>query len=112
MPRYACVAGEHGEQLGRVLPRLLGDFRAKRADAHHVAVKLRTVDCDIAPLHDWEATEFTFGPDEIEKLAVAENDPLKARTPREWLDFGKTLDKEATSTRRPRLCRRLLPYGA
>lgn len=47
---------------------------SSRAQARDITVKLRSVGCDIAPLRDWDAREFTFTPEEIERLAIAEHD--------------------------------------
>ncbi|MBS9532714.1 NAD-binding protein [Mycobacterium sp. M1] len=47
---------------------------ASRAQARHVGVKLRSVGCEIAPLRDWCAKEFTFDPDELHSLTVMEHD--------------------------------------
>ncbi|HUH70364.1 MAG TPA: NAD-binding protein [Mycobacterium sp.] len=62
---------------------------SNRAHARHTAVKLRSVGCDIAPLRDWDAPEFTFSDDEVEKLGIAEHDRWCA----ERIADGWTLDK-------------------
>jgi TrkA-N domain len=47
---------------------------SNRAQARHIAVKLRMVGCALAPLQSWDATkDSTFSTEEVEKLAVAEH---------------------------------------
>jgi hypothetical protein len=41
--------------------------------ADHIVAKLAAIDCDIAPLSDWDAEDFEFAPDEIEAMAVIEH---------------------------------------
>jgi Trk K+ transport system NAD-binding subunit len=47
---------------------------SNRSQARHIGVKLRSIGCDLAPLRDWDASEFVFGTDEVETLAVGEHD--------------------------------------
>lgn len=47
---------------------------SSRAQARDIAVKLHTIHCAVAPLRDWEAKDFKFTRDEIEKLAAQEHD--------------------------------------
>ena len=47
---------------------------SSRSQARDIAVKLRNIGCDIAPLRDWDASEFAFSDDEIKTLAIAEHD--------------------------------------
>ncbi len=47
---------------------------SSRDQARHIPVKLRLVGCAIAPLRDWDAKEFTFEPDELDMLGVAEHE--------------------------------------
>jgi hypothetical protein len=60
---------------------------SSREQARDVAAKLRSIGCEIAPLRDWAASEFTFTPAEMETLAVAEHD----RWVRERRESGWTL---------------------
>lgn len=60
---------------------------SSRAQARDIAVKLRSIGCEISPLRDWAASEFRFSPTEVETLAVAEHD----RWMRERLGSGWTL---------------------
>lgn len=46
---------------------------SSRAQARHIAVKLRTIHCAMAPLHDWDAKDFKFTQEEIEMLAAEEH---------------------------------------
>lgn len=47
---------------------------SNRAQARDIAAKLHGIGCEIAPLRDWDASEFTFSPTQLETLAVAEHD--------------------------------------
>ncbi|OBH88297.1 hypothetical protein A5678_16945 [Mycobacterium sp. E2733] len=47
---------------------------SSRSQARDIAVKLRSIGCDIAPLRDWDASEFVFSSDEVEALGVAEHE--------------------------------------
>lgn len=47
---------------------------SSRAQARHMAVKLRSIGCEIAPLRDWDASEFAFSTGEVETLGIAEHD--------------------------------------
>jgi hypothetical protein len=58
------------------LPDYLKESNRRQAD--HVGAKLRSVNCTIAPLSDWEAEAFKFEPHEIESLAQMEH--------RRWMD--------------------------
>jgi hypothetical protein len=47
---------------------------SNRAQARHIAVKLRMIGCAVAPLQNWDTTkDFTFSTEEVEKLAIAEH---------------------------------------
>lgn len=46
---------------------------SNRLQAEGILEKLRAVGCDILPLTDWDATAFSFTPDEIEYLAEMEH---------------------------------------
>ncbi len=54
--------------------------------AAHIFEKLREVDCDLAPLTDWNAESFTFTREQVEKLAEMEH----VRFVKERLDAGWT----------------------
>jgi hypothetical protein len=47
---------------------------SNRAQAAHIGIKLAAVDCDLAPLADWEAETFRFDPDELERLSIMEHE--------------------------------------
>ncbi|MCV7311103.1 NAD-binding protein [Mycobacterium paraffinicum] len=47
---------------------------SSRSQARHIGVKLRSIGCDLAPLRDWDASEFVFSTDEVDTLAVGEHD--------------------------------------
>jgi hypothetical protein len=60
---------------------------SSRAQARDIAVNLRSIGCAIAPLRDWDAQDFTFSDEEVERLAIAEHD----RWLRERIAAGWTL---------------------
>lgn len=47
---------------------------SSRAQALDIPRKLRMVHCAITPLSGWNATNFTFAPEEVERLAAEEHD--------------------------------------
>jgi hypothetical protein len=68
-----------------------------RSQARHIAVKLRNIGCDIAPLRDWDASEFAFSDDEIETLGIAEHDRWMAeRRPDGWSLGDKDIERKKT----------------
>ena len=73
---------------------------SSRAQARDIAVKLRSIRCEIAPLRDWDASDFTFTSEEIETLGIAEHE----RWWKERLADGWTLgDKDVERKRSPYL---------
>ena len=73
---------------------------SSRAQARDIAVKLRSIGCEITPLRDWDAADFLFTSQEIETLAIAEHD----RWWKERLADGWTLgDKDVERKRSPYL---------
>lgn len=55
-------------------PELSESFKeSNRSQARHIAVKLNEVGCQIVPLRDWGAIDFTFTDEEVEKLAEMEH---------------------------------------
>ena len=84
--------------MGRVLHESRKD--SSRAQARDIAVKLRSIGCEIAPLRDWDASDFTFTSEEIETLGIAEHE----RWWKERLADGWTLgDKDVERKRSPYL---------
>ena len=70
---------------------------SSRSQARHIAAKLRNIGCDIAPLRDWDASEFTFGGHEIETLAIAEHDRWMAeRRADGWSSGAKDVERKRT----------------
>ncbi|WP_156658138.1 NAD-binding protein [Mycobacterium kyorinense] len=63
---------------------------SSRAQARHIGVKLRTIGCEITPLRDWCAKDFTFTDDELQKLTLMEHD----RWMMEKITAGWTLGEE------------------
>ena len=73
---------------------------SSRSHARHIAVKLRNIGCDIAPLRDWDASEFAFSDDEIETLAIAEHDRWIAERLADGWSLG---DKDIENKKTPYL---------
>jgi TrkA-N domain/RyR domain len=69
---------------------------SSRAQARHIAVKLRMVGYGVAPLRDLDAESFKFSDDEVEILAEAEHD----RWNRERITDGWTLAPEKNVDRK------------
>jgi len=66
-----------------VLPESLKE--SNRDQAAHVGMKLQAVDCELAPLGDWDAESFEFDDDELERLAVMEHERwVKERLRNGW----------------------------
>jgi hypothetical protein len=63
---------------------------SNRAHARHIGVKLRSIGCEIIPLRDWQARDFVFTSDELEKLSIMEHD----RWADEKIAAGWTLGEE------------------
>lgn len=73
---------------------------SSRAQARDIALKLRGIEYELAPLRDWDAASFTFASQEIEILAIAEHDRWMA----ERLADGWTLgDKDVEQKKSPYL---------
>ncbi|WIM88565.1 NAD-binding protein [Candidatus Mycobacterium wuenschmannii] len=62
--------------------------KSNRAQARHIAVKLRSIGCEITPLRDWQAKEFTFTDEELTRLSIMEHD----RWAQEKMDAGVKTD--------------------
>ncbi|WP_082939282.1 NAD-binding protein [Mycobacterium sp. 852002-30065_SCH5024008] len=70
---------------------------SSRSQARHIGVKLRSIGCDLAPLRDWDASEFLFSTDEAETLAVAEHDRWMAeRLADGWSSGEKDIENKRT----------------
>jgi hypothetical protein len=54
------------------LPEKIKDTNRRYAD--HISLKLQAVDCNLAPLRDWDAIEFSFTDPEIELMAQMEHE--------------------------------------
>jgi len=46
---------------------------SNRDQARHVAIKLTSIGCSIAPCRDWQPPDFTFTEEEVEKLSIMEH---------------------------------------
>jgi TrkA-N domain len=46
---------------------------SSRDQARDIGAKLKSINCAIAPLRDWDAKDFEFKPEEVEKLAIDEH---------------------------------------
>ena len=70
---------------------------SSRAQARHIAVKLASIGCAIAPLRDWGASDFAFSDEEVERLAVAEHDRwISERLEAGWRSGPKDPDRKMT----------------
>ncbi|MBP1823163.1 NAD-binding protein [Mycobacterium sp. OAE908] len=70
---------------------------SSRAQARDIPVKLHMIGCVIAPLRDWGASDFTFDPEEVEKLAIEEHDRwIDERVQAGWRAGPKDPDKKLT----------------
>jgi RyR domain len=70
---------------------------SSRDQARHIPIKLRLVDCAIAPLQDSDATEFAFTDEEVEKLAIAEHDRWnRERRTNGWTLGAKDIEHKKT----------------
>lgn len=70
---------------------------SNRAQARDIVVKLRNAGYEIAPLRDWGAAQFTFSPEEVERLAVAEHDRWMAeRIQSGWRSGPRNADAKTT----------------
>jgi len=67
---------------------------SNRLQADHIGVKLKAIDCSIAPLTDWDAIYFEFSTEEIELMAEMEHERwIEERLSDRW-KFGSTKDLE------------------
>jgi TrkA-N domain/RyR domain len=67
------------------------------AQARAIVTKLHSIGCEIGPLRDWGATQFTFSDEELEQLAVVEHDRWMAeRIAARWRPGPKDVDKKLT----------------
>ncbi len=70
---------------------------SSRSHARDIAVKLRSIGCEMAPLRDWDASDFTFTSEEIETLAIAEHDRWwKERLADGWALGEKDVEQKRT----------------
>ena len=70
---------------------------SSRAQARHIAVKLASIGCAIAPLRDWGASDFAFSDEEVERLAIAEHDRwISERREAGWRSGPKDPDRKMT----------------
>jgi hypothetical protein len=47
---------------------------SSRAQARDIKFKVQDIGCTVELLHEWEAPDFTFKPEEVERLAIDEHD--------------------------------------
>jgi len=70
--------------------QLADDLRESNLrEADHIVTKLAAVGCDVAPMSDWDAEDFLFTPDEVERMAEMEH----ARWMSERLAAGWSYDQ-------------------
>jgi hypothetical protein len=79
------------------LPETLKE--SNRAQAGHIGAKLRAAGYAISPLVDWDAGQFEFSPDEVERLAMMEHERWMEERLREGWTYApghKDLRKKTT----------------
>jgi hypothetical protein len=70
---------------------------SNRAQALHIAEKLKAIDCIITELDDREPGEFKFTPEEIEQLARMEHERwVEERLANGWTAGPKNIDEKTT----------------
>ena len=67
---------------------------SNRSQARHIAVKLNDIGCQIVPLRDWGAVDFTFTDEEVEKLAEMEHDRWRDERRADDWTWGEKRDNE------------------
>jgi hypothetical protein len=108
-----------GEQFEKGMPAPLWEGldepgkEAVRSQARDIPVKLRIVNCVIAPLSDWDAAAFTFTAEEVEALAIEEHDRwcrerradgwTLAKFPDEPADAGQLMEQAKRRKKTPYL---------
>jgi hypothetical protein len=74
-----AIHARYGDiQAGKTKPPAWSELdesfkESNRSQARHIAVKLSEIGCQIVPLRDWGAIDFTFTHEEVEKLAEMEH---------------------------------------
>ena len=70
---------------------------SSRQQALDIVNKLHSIGCDVAPMRDWTASDFSFATEEVEDLAITEHDRWwKERLADGWT-LGDTKDVEKKS---------------
>ncbi|NIM92879.1 MAG: hypothetical protein GTO18_04090 [Anaerolineales bacterium] len=69
-----------------------GIKNSNRRYADHISVKLRAVDCYLAPLRDWDAIEFSFSEPEVELMARMEHERWVRVQEREGWSYAEERD--------------------
>lgn len=89
--RHYCQMQPAGTPAPPPWPELEDALKdSSRAQARHIGVKLRSIGCVIAPLRNWQAKDFRFTDEEIDRLGTMEHD----RWMQEKLAAGWTLGEE------------------
>ena len=85
--READPAMADWEELGE-------DYKySNRHQAGHIGEKLRAIDCVLAPLTDWDAEDFPFRAEEVERLAKMEHERfVDERRSRGWREGPRDPD--------------------
>jgi hypothetical protein len=77
------------------LPEHLKESNRRQAD--HIGVKLKRVNCGLAPLNDWDTPLHTFTPEEVERLAEMEHERWVAERLGDGWTPGKRNPDQKTS---------------
>ncbi len=67
---------------------------SNRRQAEHIMEKIRAIGCDILPMTDWTAYEFSFAQNEIEYLAEMEHDRWMDAMREEGFSFGSIRNEQ------------------
>ena len=74
-----AIHARYGDiQAGKTKPPVWSELsesfkESNRSQARHIEIKLNAVGCQIVPLRDWGAMDFTFTDEEVERLAEMEH---------------------------------------
>jgi hypothetical protein len=65
---------------------------SNRLQANDIGIKLKSIDCGVAPLTDWDKELFQFAPEEVEKLSEMEHERWHHERRRDGWKYGMMKD--------------------
>jgi Trk K+ transport system NAD-binding subunit len=93
--RYLKIQEANQGEAGKQWEELPEPFReSSREQARHIAVKLREIGCEIAPLRDWGAASSGFTEKEVESLAEKEHERWAAGKEADGWRWGEERDDD------------------